>query len=59
VYKIVNHIHNLDPETRKTLDHIDGLTESMTPGRDIVAGKAQETLDEAIEKEKTILLGIQ
>lgn len=59
VYKLVNYLHNLDPKIRKNLDHIDGVTGSMTAGRDIVWGQPQETLDEAAQKEIQTLLSIQ
>lgn len=59
VYKIVNYIHSLDVDKRKTIDHIDNLIDDMTPWRDIVSGKPEETLEEAAKKEREVLLGIQ
>lgn len=59
VYKIINYIHHLEPKKRKSLDHIDGLVESMAPWRDVISEKPQETVEEATKKEKEVLLWIQ
>lgn len=59
VYKLVNYIHHLNSDTRKDLDHIDNILEIAKPGRDIISGREQETLSQAVKKEKQVLLNIQ
>lgn len=57
VYKIINYLHNLSESERKVLTSLDGDVQDASV--DDNTHKTEETLDQAIEKEKNILLNIQ
>lgn len=63
VYKIVNFLHNISEEERRSIQNLDEITSSQPSsikGEEIQSwGEKQETLSEATQKEKNILLNIQ
>lgn len=65
VYKIVNYLYNLSEQERKTLTNLDAIihlksVDVSSPWvEELKWGEKKETLKEAIEKEKNILLKIQ
>jgi len=55
----VNYLYNLSEEERKNLHNVDEILDINSVETQNIASLSSETLSEAAEKEKNILLGIQ